>query len=92
MYEATQFETEKLTACIYAALRFPNDRSSLAAAWDENGNIVAALIWDSFCKYETAVIERTLQLQPDQIEQLKRELERQRVWRRAQWECRIVER
>jgi hypothetical protein len=83
MYEATEFETEKLTACIHAALRWYGDDATLANSWEGNWSIVQTLIHDSFRKYERAVVERTLQLQPEQVEQVKRQLERDN--RKVRW-------
>jgi hypothetical protein len=62
MYEDADFLTEKLTACIYAALRWPvgnppSDNASLATAWHENQGIVSSIIHMSLYKYEQAVVE-----------------------------------
>jgi len=58
MYEETEYATEKLTACIYAALRWPNNDPTVVAAWSENRYIVSALIHRAFTKYEKAVVDR----------------------------------
>jgi hypothetical protein len=65
MYEETEYAAEKLTACIYAALRWPNnDRRwpnndpTVVAAWSENRYIVSALIRRAFTNYEWAVVNR----------------------------------
>jgi hypothetical protein len=65
MYEETEYATEKLTACIYAALRlpnndlrWPNNDPTVVAAWSENRYIVSALIRRAFTKYEKVVVNR----------------------------------
>jgi hypothetical protein len=68
MDEETEYATEKLTACIYAALRWPtndllrlgptND-TTVVAAWSENRYIVSALIHRAFTNYERALVNRT---------------------------------
>jgi hypothetical protein len=85
MYEATEFETEKLTASIHAALRWYGDDAKLGKSWDDNWYIVATLIHDAFRKYEAAIVERTLQLQPEQVEQVKKQLDRERLRREMRW-------
>jgi hypothetical protein len=58
MYEEKEYATEKLTACIYAALRWPNNDPTVVAAWSENRYIVSALIRRAFTNYEWAVVNR----------------------------------
>jgi hypothetical protein len=58
MYEETEYAAEKLTACIYAALRWPNNDPKVVAAWSENRYIVSALIHRAFTNYEKAVVNR----------------------------------
>jgi hypothetical protein len=65
MNEETEYATEKLTACIYAALRWPNNDlrwpnndPTVVTAWSENRYIVSALIHRAFTKYEKAVVNR----------------------------------
>ena len=79
MYEDLGLVTEKLAACIYAALRFPENNPAVVAAWDENHQIVSALIQTSFCKHEKTVVERTIRLQPEEQEHLKNVLEQERL-------------
>jgi hypothetical protein len=66
MHEETEYATEKLTACIYAALRWPkndlrlpNYEPTVVAAWSENRDIISALIHCAFTKYEKAVVNHT---------------------------------
>jgi len=79
MYESTEFATQKLTASIHAALRWYSDDAKLGPSWDDNWSIVTTLIHDSFRNYEAAIVERTLQLPQEQVEQLKPQLERERA-------------
>jgi hypothetical protein len=58
MYLDTEFATEKLTACIYAALSWPNNDPALVAAWSENRSVVSELIHRAFTKYEKAGVNR----------------------------------
>jgi hypothetical protein len=52
MHEDAEFATEKLKACIYAALRWPNNNPAVVAAWSQNQSIVSELIHRAFTKYE----------------------------------------
>jgi len=58
MHEDAEFATEKLKACIYAALRWPNNNPAVVAAWSQNQSIVSELIHRAFTKYEKAVVNR----------------------------------
>jgi hypothetical protein len=57
MDEDSEFVTEKLAACIYATLRFPENDPAVVAAWDENQLIITDLIQSSLSRYGKAIIE-----------------------------------
>ena len=101
MYEDLGFTCEKLAACIFAALRWPSNDHSVVAAWDENQHTVSALIQMSLHKYEKAVVERTVGLQPDEQARLRKMLEQERLdmqrqrelgGKQKKWEAARVER
>ena len=48
--EDTAFEAEKLAGCIFAALRWSDDNQKVVTAWDENRDVIAALIGASLYK------------------------------------------
>ena len=75
MYEDTEFAIEKLSACIYSALRWQNSDPNVSAAWSENQSIVNAVIRRAFANFEKAIVKRTLRLRPEQLAHLKRMLD-----------------
>jgi hypothetical protein len=89
MDEDSGFVTEKLAACIYAALRFPENDPAVVAAWDENQLIITDLIQMSLNKYGKAIIEQTIALQPEEQARLQKTLEQERL--RVQKERELAE-
>jgi hypothetical protein len=57
MYEDSGFVTEKLTACIYAALCFPENNPAVVAAWDADHSLanLSCYRWQKHCRglYQT---------------------------------------
>lgn len=84
MYESAEFEAEKLVHVIHAALGWPDGNPWLSDAWNENGGIVARLIYDCLYKHERAITQRILDASPDEVQLLKDALEKQRMWDRQQ--------
>ena len=95
MYEDTQFATEKLAACIFAALRMQtNEDPTVLRAWSEIRSVIGEIIHRSFANYEHSVIKQVIRLRPKQLLQLKKGLERQQIAadKRREWEQMKIDR